>query len=120
MPVIAATSPTDCFDSAYMAAKIALEYLTPVILLTDGFLGNGSAAWQLPDINKLPDIHPHFATEEMRGNYTPYRRDEETKARYWAIPGTPGYEHILGGLEKDGQTGNISTCLLYTSPSPRD
>ena len=109
MPVIAATSPTDCFDAAYDASKIALEYLTPVILLTDGFLGNGSAAWQLPDINKLPDIHPHFATEEMRGNYTPYRRDEATQARYWAIPGTPGYEHILGGLEKDGKTGNIST-----------
>ena len=109
MPVIAATSPTDCFDSAYMAAKIALEYLTPVILLTDGFLGNGSAAWRLPDINAMPAIRPHFATAEMKGCYTPYKRDEKTLARYWAVPGQEGYEHILGGLEKDGKTGSIST-----------
>lgn len=109
MPVIAAVSPTDCFDAAYTACKIALEYLTPVILLTDGFLGNGSAAWRLPDINALPSIQPNFATEAMKNHYTPYLRNSDTLARYWAIPGSEGYEHILGGLEKDGETGAIST-----------
>ena len=109
MPVIAALSPTDCFDAAYEASKIALEHLTPVILLTDAFVANGSAAWKLPDINALPAIKPHYVTPEMKGNYTPYFRDEETKVRYWAIPGQEGYTHILGGLEKDGKTGAIST-----------
>ena len=109
MPVIAATSPTDCFDAAYMAAKIALEHVTPVVLLTDAFIANGSAAWRLPDINQLPDIHPHVATPQQKGHYTPYERDPETKARYWAIPGQEGYTHILGGLEKDEHTGAIST-----------
>jgi len=109
MPVIAATSPTDCFDAVYDAARIALEHLTPVILLTDAFVANGSAAWKLPDINELPEIHPHYATEEQKGSYSPYFRDEETKVRYWAIPGTEGYTHILGGLEKDSKTGAIST-----------
>ena len=109
MPVIAATSPTDCFDAAYMAAKIALEHVTPVVLLTDAFIANGSAAWRLPDINQLPDIHPHVATPQQKDHYTPYERDPETKARYWAIPGQEGYTHILGGLEKDEHTGAIST-----------
>ena len=109
MPVIAATSPTNCFDAAYQAAKIAVEHLTPVILLTDAFIANGSGAWKLPDIKQLPDIKPHYATEDMKGSYTPYRRDENTLARYWAIPGTEGYTHILGGLEKDERTGAIST-----------
>lgn len=109
MPVIAATSPTNCFDSVYAAAKIALEHLTPVVLLTDAFVANGSSAWKLPDINELPEIHPHYATPEQKGVYTPYKRDPETGARYWAIPGQEGYEHILGGLEKDGDTGVIST-----------
>jgi 2-oxoglutarate ferredoxin oxidoreductase subunit alpha len=109
MPVIAALSPTDCFDAAYEAAKIALEHLTPVILLTDAFVANGSAAWKLPTMEGLPAIRPHYATPEMKGNYTPYFRDEETKVRYWAIPGQEGYTHILGGLEKDGKTGAIST-----------
>lgn len=109
IPVIAATGPTDCFDSAYMACKIALESLTPVMLLTDGFLGNGSAAWRLPNINDLPEITPHFATPEMKGNYSPYQRDPQTLARYWAVPGMEGYEHILGGLEKDSETGAISS-----------
>lgn len=109
MPVIAATSPTNCFDAAYKAAKTALENMTPVILLTDAFIANGSAAWRLPDINELPEIRPHFATPEMKGNYTPYLRDENTKARYWAIPGQEGYTHIIGGLEKDSSTGAIST-----------
>lgn len=109
MPVIAATSPTNCFDSVYAAAKIALEHLTPVVLLTDAFVANGSSAWKLPDINELPEIHPHYATPEQKGVYTPYKRDPETGVRYWAIPGQEGYEHILGGLEKDGDTGAIST-----------
>ncbi len=109
LPVIAATSPTDCFDAVYSAAKIALEHLTPVILLTDAFIANGSAAWKLPDIANLPDIKPHYATPEQRNNYSPYRRDPDTAVRYWAIPGNEGYTHILGGLEKDGNTGAIST-----------
>jgi len=109
MPVVAALSPTDCFDAVYDAARIALEHLTPVILLTDAFIANGSAAWKLPDINKLPEIHPHYVTPEQKGHYTPYMRDEESKVRYWAIPGQEGYTHILGGLEKDSNTGAIST-----------
>jgi 2-oxoglutarate ferredoxin oxidoreductase subunit alpha len=109
MPVVAATSPTDCFDAAYKAAKIALEHLTPVVLLTDAFIANGSSAWRLPDINELPEIHPHYAPEDQKYKYSPYHRDPETKVRYWAIPGQEGYELILGGLEKDGMTGAIST-----------
>ena len=109
MPVVAATSPTDCFHAAYMAAKMALEHLTPVVLLTDAFIANGSSAWKLPDITKLPDIHPHYVTEDQQYKYTPYQRDKQTCVRYWAIPGQEGYTHILGGLEKDGETGSIST-----------
>ena len=109
MPVIAATSPTDCFDAVYQAAKIALEHLTPVILLTDAFIANGSAAWKLPTMSELPAITPHRVTEAQKGNYTPYERDEATGARYWAVPGQEGYTHIIGGLEKDGKTGAIST-----------
>ena len=110
MPVIAALHPSDCFYAAYDAAKMALEHLTPVVLLTDAFVANGSGAFKLPaSMDDLPAIHPHYATPEMKGNYTPYFRDEETKVRYWAIPGQEGYTHILGGLEKDGRTGAIST-----------
>ncbi|MDD6842782.1 MAG: 2-oxoacid:acceptor oxidoreductase subunit alpha [Prevotellaceae bacterium] len=109
MPVIAALSPTDCFDAAYQAAKIALEHLTPVILLTDAFIANGSGAWMLPTIETLDAIKPHYVTPEQKDHYTPYQRDEETLVRYWAVPGQEGYTHILGGLEKDGKTGNIST-----------
>ncbi len=109
MPVLAATSPTDCFNAAYTAAKIALEHLTPVVVLTDAFVANGSAAWRLPDIKELPEIRPHYAPADQKGCYSPYHRDPETGARYWAIPGQEGYEHILGGLEKDGDTGAIST-----------
>ena len=109
MPVIAATSPTNCFDAVYAAAKMALEHLTPVILLTDAFVANGSAAWKLPTMEELPDIHPHYVTPEQKDHYTPYERDPETLVRYWAIPGQEGYTHILGGLEKDGKTGAIST-----------
>lgn len=109
MPVIAATSPADCFDAAYNAAKIALEHLTPVILLTDAFIANGSAAWQLPKMADLPQITPHYAPDEQKYKYSPYIRDPESKVRYWAVPGREGFTHILGGLEKDGKTGAIST-----------
>ncbi len=110
MPVIAALSPTDCFYAAMDAAKIALEHLTPVVLLTDAFIANGSGAFRLPaSMDELTEIHPHYATPEMKDHYTPYFRDEESKVRYWAIPGQEGYTHILGGLEKDGRTGAIST-----------
>ena len=108
MPVIAATSPTNCFDAAYTASKIALEHMTPVILLTDAFIANGSSAWKLPNLNDYPAINPPYVTEEMKGNYTPYKRNDQD-VRYWAIPGQEGYTHILGGLEKDGNTGAIST-----------
>ena len=110
MPVIAATSPTDCFYAAYDAAKMALEHLTPVVLLTDAFIANGSGAFRLPtSMDELPKIEPHYATPEMKDHYTPYFRDEASKVRYWAIPGQEGYTHILGGLEKDGRTGAITT-----------
>ncbi|MDR0185689.1 2-oxoacid:acceptor oxidoreductase subunit alpha [Prevotella brunnea] len=109
MPVIAATSPTDCFDAAFAACKMALEHMTPVVLLTDAFIANGSSAWKLPDIVDLPEIRPHYTTEAQRYSYRPYKRDEYSNVRYWAIPGMEGYTHILGGLEKDGKTGAIST-----------
>lgn len=109
MPVIAAISPTNCFDAAYNACKIALEHMTPVVLLTDAFIANGSAAWKLPNLDEYPAINPPYVTEEMKDNYTPYRRNPETDVRYWALPGQEGYTHILGGLEKDGNTGAIST-----------
>ena len=109
MPVIAATSPTDCFDSAYMAAKIALEHLTPVVLLTDAFVANGSGAWKLPKLANYPAINPPYVRPEMSETWTPYQRDPQTGVRYWAVPGTEGFTHVLGGLEKDNKTGAIST-----------
>ncbi|MBQ8672439.1 MAG: 2-oxoacid:acceptor oxidoreductase subunit alpha [Bacteroides sp.] len=109
MPVIAATSPTDCFESAYAASKIALEHMTPVVLLTDAFVANGSASWKLPRLADYPAINPPYVKPEMQGSWTPYQRDEQTGVRYWAIPGTEGFTHILGGLEKDNKTGAIST-----------
>ena len=110
MPVIAAASPTQCFDAAYDACKIALEHMTPVVLLTDAFVANGSGAWKLPDLANYPAINPPYVTPEMKDNYAPYRRNPETGVRYWAIPGQEGYTHILGGLEKDSNTGAISTA----------
>jgi len=110
MPVIAAASPTQCFDAAYDACKIALEHMTPVVLLTDAFVANGSGAWKLPDLASYPTINPPYVTPEMKDNYTPYQRNSETGVRYWAIPGQEGYNHILGGLEKDSKTGAISTA----------
>ncbi len=109
MPVIAATSPTNCFDSAYMAAKIALEHMTPVVLLTDAFIANGSAAWKLPDMNDYPAIQPPYVTPDMADSWTPFQRNEQTGVRYWAVPGTEGFTHRIGGLEKSNETGVIST-----------
>ena len=109
MPVIAATSPTNCFDAAYTAAKIALEHMTPVVLLTDAFIANGSAAWRLPDLNEYPDIKPPYVTPGMEGTWTPFQRNPETGVRYWALPGTKGFMHRIGGLEKSNETGAIST-----------
>ena len=108
MPVMAAISPTDCFDAAYQASKIALEHMTPVVLLTDAFAANGSGAFKLPDIEKLDAINPPYVPEELKGKWTPYMR-AENGTRYWAVPGREGFEHILGGLEKDSNTGAIST-----------
>ena len=108
MPVLAATSPTDCFEAAFQASKIALEHMTPVVLLTDAFIANGSAAWKLPKLAEYPAINPPYVPAELKGTWTPYQRNEEG-VRYWAIPGTEGFTHILGGLEKDNATGAIST-----------
>lgn len=108
MPVMAAISPTDCFDAAYQASKIALEHMTPVVLLTDAFAANGSGAFKLPDIEQLDAINPPYVPEELKGKWTPYMR-AENGTRYWAVPGREGFEHILGGLEKDSNTGAIST-----------
>lgn len=90
MPVIAATSPTNCFDAAYMAAKIALEHMTPVVLLTDAFVANGSAAWKLPNLDEYPAINPPYVTPDMAGNWTPYQRNEETGVLLLGYPGNRG------------------------------
>ena len=108
MPVIAAMSPTDCFDAAYEACKVALEHMTPVVLLTDAYVANGSGAFRLPNLAEYPAINPPYVPEEMKGTWTPYMR-AENGTRYWAVPGREGFEHILGGLEKDDKTGAIST-----------
>ncbi|MDP1676467.1 MAG: 2-oxoacid:acceptor oxidoreductase subunit alpha [Bacteroidota bacterium] len=106
IPVIAASTPSDCFTMAFEASRIALKYMTPVILLTDGYLGNGSEPWLLPQEKDLPSIAPKFRTDPV--NYQPYLRDDITLSREWAIPGTPGLEHRIGGLEKQDKTGNIN------------
>ena len=108
MPVIAATSPTDCFDAAFQACKMALEHMTPVILMTDAYVANGSGAFRLPKMADFPTITPPYVPQEMKGSWTPYMRKEDD-TRYWAVPGREGFEHILGGLEKDDKTGAIST-----------
>ncbi len=113
LPIVASYSPAQCFDAAIEAARIALKYRTPVILLSDGYLANGSEPWRIPDIASLPDISVPFTTEpngvDDDGNpvYLPYLRDPDTLARPWAIPGTPGLTHRVGGLEKADKTGNI-------------
>jgi len=104
--VIAASSPSDCFHFAFEAARIALEHMTPVLLLTDGYLGNGSEPWKIPSMKDLPEIHPPVAVKSEE-TYYPYKRDTERLARMWAIPGTPGLEHRIGGLEKTDK-GTVS------------
>ncbi|MFG2428862.1 2-oxoacid:acceptor oxidoreductase subunit alpha [Streptomyces sp. NPDC048590] len=114
VPVIAPRTPADCFDAALDAARIALTYRTPVFLLSDGYLANGSEPWRIPEIDSLPDLRTRFATgpnhELADGTevFWPYKRDPQTLARPWAIPGTPGLEHRIGGIEKQDGTGNIS------------
>jgi 2-oxoglutarate ferredoxin oxidoreductase subunit alpha len=104
--VIAASTPANCFHFAFMAAKIALEHMTPVILLTDGYLANGSELWNVPVIKEMPEITPPFV--EDNSDYKPYRRNPDTLARYWALPGQEGLRHRIGGLEKEDVTGNVS------------
>ncbi|MGB2874299.1 MAG: 2-oxoacid:acceptor oxidoreductase subunit alpha [Gaiellaceae bacterium] len=109
VPVVAASTPGGCFDAALEAARIALKYRTPVYLLSDAYLANGSEPWLLPDVASLQEIPVEFATAPNRdGEFLPYVRDPETLARDWAIPGTPGLEHRVGGLEKQDETGNVS------------
>ncbi|MGW2198665.1 2-oxoacid:acceptor oxidoreductase subunit alpha, partial [Streptosporangium sp. NPDC001682] len=111
VPVIAPATPSDCFDAAIEAARIALKYRTPVMLLSDGYLANGSEPWQVPDVEQLPDISVEFTTTpngEDGTTYLSFKRDPETLARPWAVPGTAGLEHRIGGIEKADGTGNIS------------
>jgi 2-oxoglutarate ferredoxin oxidoreductase subunit alpha len=108
--VIAASTPTDCFDAAFWAGKLAVEHMTPVILLTDSFIANGSSAWQIPNLDAYPEIKPKYVSEyKDEKPWKAYRRDTETYVRYWATPGTLGFAHRIGGLEKDYDTGAIST-----------
>jgi 2-oxoglutarate ferredoxin oxidoreductase subunit alpha len=109
LPIVAAYSPQSCFWAALEATRIALRYMTPVILLTDGYLANSAEPWRIPAASKLPDISVHFASQPNAGeDFWPFLRDDTTLARPWAIPGTPGLEHRIGGLEKADGTGNIS------------
>jgi 2-oxoglutarate ferredoxin oxidoreductase subunit alpha len=105
--VIAASTPSDCFDYAYEAARLALEHMTPVILLTDGYIANGSEPWKIKSVKEMPPIRTRIIDKHSE-SWHPYDRDNETLARNWAIPGTPGLEHRVGGLEKDHVTGNVS------------
>ncbi len=108
--VVAAVSPTDCFTMAFEAARIAIEHMTPVILLTDAFIANGSSAWRIPEADEYPEIKPNFVTPEMlEKGWKPFLRDEESLVRYWAVPGLEGAMHRVGGLEKDVKTSVIST-----------
>lgn len=107
VPVIAASTPSNCFQYAFEAGKIAIENMTPVMLLTDGFLANGSEPWKITDMNELPTIKTQFA-DPAKEDYQPYRRQLETMVRQWAVPGTPGLEHRIGGLEKMAVTGTVS------------
>ena len=109
--VLAPTSPTHCFDMAFEAARIAVEHMTPVILLTDAFIANGSSAWRVPEANDFPAIKPNFVSEDMREGWKPYLRNAED-VRYWAIPGQEGFQHRLGGLEKDYNTSALSNDPL--------
>ena len=106
--VIAAQSASDCFDTAFEACKIALEFMVPVVLLSDGYIANGSEPWKLPDLDKIPDIKTKIIKDTKDDKYLPYKRDEKTLSRDWALPGTPGLEHRIGGLEKAAVSGNVS------------
>jgi 2-oxoglutarate ferredoxin oxidoreductase subunit alpha len=106
--VLAATTPSHCFEAAFTAVKLAIEHMTPVILLSDGFLANGSEPWKFPQLDQLPPIHVNHPTAPQNGRFYPYLRDPETLVRPWALPGTPGLEHRIGGLEKQDVTGNVS------------
>ena len=109
LPIIAASTPGDCFYAAYEASRIALRYMTPVVLLTDGYLANGSEPWQIPSVKDLDDIKVKFKKSSKNGeDYLPYERDGKTLARPWALPGTPGLEHRVGGLETAENTGHVS------------
>ncbi|MYQ91145.1 2-oxoacid:acceptor oxidoreductase subunit alpha, partial [Streptomyces sp. SID4946] len=114
VPIVAPKTPADCFDAALEAARIALTYRTPVMLLSDGYLANGSEPWRIPDLEELPDLRVQFASgpnhtlDDGTEVFWPYRRDPQTLARPWAVPGTPGLEHRIGGIEKQDGTGNIS------------
>jgi 2-oxoglutarate ferredoxin oxidoreductase subunit alpha len=109
LPVVAACSPSDAFDAAFEAARLAVRYMTPVMLLSDGYIANSSEPWALPDVDALPDTSVSFATgPNADGEFLPYLRDPATLARPWAVPGTPGLEHRVGGLEHDDLTGNVS------------
>jgi 2-oxoglutarate/2-oxoacid ferredoxin oxidoreductase subunit alpha len=109
VPVLAPSSPGNCFDTAIEAARIALKYRTPVYVLSDAYLANGSEPWLIPDVGALPSIAPEFTTEPPPdGQFLPYARDPDTLARPWALPGTPGLQHRIGGLEKADGTGNVS------------
>ena len=114
VPIVAPATPTDCFDAALEAARIALTYRTPVFLLSDGYLANGSEPWRIPELDELPDLRVQFAhgpnhvQEDGSEVFQPYKRDPHTLARPWAVPGTPGLEHRIGGIEKQDGTGNIS------------
>jgi len=106
MPILAASSPKDCFDIALEAVRIAVKYMTPVTVLSDGYIANGSEPWKLPEVENLPDLRIEFRTDPE--GFQPYLRDPQTLARPWAIPGTPGLEHRIGGLEKEDVTGNVN------------
>ena len=108
--VLAASTPTDCFDAAFWAGKLAVEHMTPVILLTDSFIANGSSAWKIPDLDTYPSITPNYVTNyKEEAPWKPYRRDKDSLVRYWAIPGMNDFMHRIGGLEKDYETSAIST-----------
>lgn len=109
IPVLAASTPSDCFHMAYEAVRIALQHMTPVILLSDGYIANGAEPWKFPNASEIPDIEVKFKTslDEGEATFLPYKRDEKL-ARPWAIPGTKGFEHRIGGLEKQHETGNVS------------
>jgi 2-oxoglutarate ferredoxin oxidoreductase subunit alpha len=108
LPVLAAATPADCFEVAFEAARIALRYMTPVLVLSDGYLANGAEPWRIPRADELPEIAPRILRGAPAGGFLPYVRDERTLARNWAVPGTPGLEHRIGGLEKEDRTGNVS------------